>query len=207
MIYKREPENFEQLQPRCEIIGFVGEKAIVMTDGGDIRYVDGLTEENVDIGSVIEESASKPINFLSAQEQEQIMSYVEGVLEDMKVPRLTVVDVVAQSGNEDENLLFGQFLDDFYHASNKVALIKDEPTYDESKKLLLCDMAATVHKLANDYSLPVPEWVFDKKYIFDGIYYAFNTKNPEFQKHLEETTPEEYKQRNLFVGDTSLERC
>ena len=37
-------------------------------------------------------------------------------------------------------------------------------------------------------------------------YYAFDTKNKKFQEYLEKTTPEEYRIRNLMVGDMVLER-
>gem|GEM_PF-557805 len=121
--------------------------------------------------------------------------------------RISIKDIVLMSEDEDEDLLFGQFLDDFYHAEDKYSLIEEEPPYREDKKILLCDLAGTAHKLANDYQLSIPDWVFKKRYTSNVIYYAFNTKNPEFQQHLERTTPLEYKQRNLMVGNTSLERC
>lgn len=47
----------------------------------------------------------------------------------------------------------------------------------------------------------------ESKYFLEEKYYAFDTKNKDFQKYLEKTTPEEYRIRNLMVGDTILEKC
>jgi len=123
------------------------------------------------------------------------------------VNRLSVSDVVKLSSKEDKDLLFGQFLDDFYHADNKAALIADEPPQNDISLWFICFLAGAVHRLANDYHLTIPAWVFKKKYIYPGTYYAFDTKNSDFQKYLAETTPDEYRQRNILVGNNALERC
>lgn len=111
---------------------------------------------------------------------------------------------------EDEMLLYGQLLDNFYSAktdNEKMSLIIDEPEYNEQHIVFLCMLAGTVEKLAKNYNLPIPEWVNEDKYVMKNIYYAFNTQNPEFQKYLSETTPDEYKKRNIMVGESMLERC
>ncbi len=111
---------------------------------------------------------------------------------------------------EDEMLLYGQLLDNFYSAktdNEKLSLIIDEPEYNEQHIVFLCMLAGTVEKLAKNYNLPIPEWVNEDKYVMKNIYYAFDTQNPEFQKYLSETTPDEYKKRNIMVGESMLERC
>lgn len=111
---------------------------------------------------------------------------------------------------EDEMLLYGQLLDNFYSAKTdreKLSLIIDEPVYNEQHIVFMCMLAGTVEKLAKDYNLPIPEWVNEAKYMLKKIYYAFDTQNPEFQKYLSETTPDEYKKRNIMVGESMLERC
>lgn len=111
---------------------------------------------------------------------------------------------------EDEMLLYGQFLDCFYISKTneeRIMLIAEEPIYNIKHKVFLCILAATVEKLSIDYGLPIPKWVNNDKYTMKEIYYAFNTKNIEFQKYLEDTTPYEYKKRNLIVGESMLERC
>lgn len=117
---------------------------------------------------------------------------------------------VSLKEQEDEMLLFGQFLDDFYNAKskeNKYALIKEEPIFDEKNPVFMCMLACAVHKLSNDYNLKTPEWVFFSKYTLKEKYYAFNTENKEYQNFLENTTPVEYKSRNLIYGDSVLKRC
>lgn len=124
--------------------------------------------------------------------------------------RLSIKDVSEQLYSEDEKLLYGQFLDDFYHeesSEGRYNLIKDEPNFINDKEIFMCILAGTAQKLANDYSLDIPKWVFDEKYILKKAYYTLNTKNPKFQEYLRETTPLEYKSRNLFVGKTILDRC
>jgi hypothetical protein len=124
--------------------------------------------------------------------------------------RLSIKDVSEQLYSEDEKLSYGQFLDDFYHeesSEGRYNLIKDEPNFINDKEIFMCILAGTAQKLANDYFLDIPKWVFDEKYILKKAYYTLNTKNPKFQEYLRETTPLEYKSRNLFVGETILDRC
>lgn len=124
--------------------------------------------------------------------------------------RLSIKEVVELLDFQDENLLYSQFLDDFYHAETKIDkynLIKDEPKYKDEYTTFLCILAGTTHKLATDYSLTIPQWIFERKYYLDSVYYALDTKNKEFQAYLMQTTPQEFKERNLMVGNTILERC
>jgi len=128
--------------------------------------------------------------------------------ESMK--KLSIKDVSVKINGEDENLLYGQFLDDFYsekNINNKYNLIKDEPVFDKNNRVFMTVLAGTAHKLAKDYGVKIPEWVFDDKYVLDEVHYAFDTKNIEFQEYLRNTTPTEYKSRNLMSGDTILKRC
>ena len=123
---------------------------------------------------------------------------------------LSIKEISLKLTNENENLLYGQFLDDFYRekdSEGKFALIKDEPNFVQNNVIFMCILAGTAEKLAHDYGLDVPDWVMGSKYILKEVYYAFDTKNPDFQELLKNTTPEEYKRRNLMVGDTMLARC
>ncbi len=93
--------------------------------------------------------------------------------------RLSIKDVSEQLYSEDEKLLYGQFLDDFYHeesSEGRYNLIKDEPNFINDKEIFMCILAGTAQKLANDYSLDIPKWVFDEKYILKKAYYTLNTK-------------------------------
>ena len=120
---------------------------------------------------------------------------------------LTIKDVSTKYTERTELTLFGQFLDDFRNEErDKYALIKEEPLMDNCTALFLCLLAATAHKLANDNGLQIPDWVKRQQYIYDGVYYAFNTSMEDFRRHLEQTTPAEFVQRNLFLGDNVLSR-
>ena len=73
---------------------------------------------------------------------------------------------------EDEMLLYGQLLDNFYSAktdNEKLSLIIDEPEYNEQHIVFLCMLAGTVEKLAKNYNLPIPEWVNEDKYVMKNI--------------------------------------
>lgn len=123
---------------------------------------------------------------------------------------LSISDVVSQASQNDKELLFGQFLDDFYYekeTEKKYTLIKDEPAYLPGEDVFMCMLAAAAHKLANDYGLEIPDWIMKSQYFLEEKHYAFETENQEYRAYLEKTTPEEYKMRNLMLGDTVLQRC
>ena len=103
-------------------------------------------------------------------------------------------------------LVFCTFLDDFKKSKDKAAMISEEPTKGILEDSDFCMLACAVHKLANDNGIQAPEWVFYKKYIMEKPCYAFDTKIKECQKYLRETSPEEYRLRNLFYGENVLMR-
>jgi len=120
---------------------------------------------------------------------------------------LTIKSVSEKYTPKDEYTLFGQFLDDFRNEKDdKYALIQDEPNNKTGMELFICILAATAHKLANDNDLPVPEWVLKQQYVYTGVHYAFNTQIEEYREHLKKTSPAEFKQRNIFLGDNVLSR-
>ena len=118
---------------------------------------------------------------------------------------VTISDVVTC---HNFTLAFGQFLDDFRFTpkEEKYKLIQDEPSCDSVDQVVLCHVAAAVHKLANDNGLDVPKWVYDPAYIMPEPYFAHRTRNVEFQRYLVETSPPEYASRNVFFGDNVLMR-
>lgn len=119
---------------------------------------------------------------------------------------LSLSDVASRGG--DTSLSFGQFLDDFAHASDKAALIADEPDWkpDEAGRWYY-DLAATAHKLANDNGLAVPPWCLEDRYYPDEPQWAFDTEDPDFRTYLEEVTPREFRWHNLFLGPNVLQRA
>jgi len=103
---------------------------------------------------------------------------------------------------------FGTFLDHFYHHEEiRPFLINEEPKKANLPDDDYCLLAATVHKLAKDYFLPIPQWVMDNKFVMAYPVYGFNTKNKEFQDALRATTPIEFSTRNLFLGSNVLSRA
>jgi hypothetical protein len=119
---------------------------------------------------------------------------------------LTLKDVSVLRKTDDINLLIGEFLDGFYYAqSDRASLIHAEPEHDEVD-YMLCFIAAAAHKLANDFNLSVPKWVFNKKYIYPTEYYPRNTDVEAVRQHLKKTSPAEFAQRNVFFGQNVLRR-
>lgn len=116
-----------------------------------------------------------------------------------------IKDVVLKAKEYDFKHAFCTFLDDFKYAYDKYSLIKDEPPeMDGITKKEYSVLAATAHKLANDNKLPIPGWVHNPKYVLDTPYYSFDSK--EGQQYLKKISPVEFKERNLFVTDTAIER-
>ena len=110
----------------------------------------------------------------------------------------------------DFHLLLGDFLDEFYRASNNVRqnMISEPPsnTGKKCEKELLSFAAATAHKLANDYSLEVPAWVFEKTYYMTTQpYFGCNAKG-DLRLLFMYKSPTEFKHRNLFVDENVLSR-
>lgn len=128
----------------------------------------------------------------------------------MRGHNLSIKQISLLWDEEDEMILYGQFLDDFYREdayTEKSKLISEEPLYSEKHKIFLCLLAGSAEKLAKDNMLPIPNWTNDTKYKLKEAYFAFDTENSDFQAYLIQTTPIEYKKRNLMVGNTILERC
>jgi hypothetical protein len=105
----------------------------------------------------------------------------------------------------------GNFLDEFYISNDekKQSMIEDSPL-DFKLKVnpnYLAFIAATAHKLANDYKLTVPDWVFDSACYLSG-------DSPYFTGEVRGTlrlfflflSPTEFKHRNLFVDENVLQR-
>ena len=72
-------------------------------------------------------------------------------------------------------------------------MLADEPEKGILDERQYCSLAAAAHKLANDYSLPVPAWAMQDKYKMPYPVYAFNTEYEDYQELLREVTPDEYK--------------
>lgn len=120
---------------------------------------------------------------------------------------LSLSQLAAQGNLPEMSLAFGQFLDDFAHASDKESLIAEEPIWQGDPGRWRYDFAAAAHKLAHDNGIAVPQWVLGDEYVAQDPYYAFGTENPDFQEYLRSTTPREYQWHNLFLGENILSRA
>ena len=119
-----------------------------------------------------------------------------------------VLDNTGSGGNF--YLLLGDFLDEFYKAADKERqnMISEPPSGigQKCERELLSYAAATAHKLANDYGLDVPSWVFDKNYYMsDRPYFGGNVKG-DLRLLFMYKSPTEFKHRNLFVDEHVLSR-
>ena len=114
-----------------------------------------------------------------------------------------------QSG-DDFYILLGDFLDEFYRADDETRykMIADEPAGPGllCRQEFLCFAAATAHKLANDFGLAIPPWVFDAAYYLrDRPFFACHAKG-DLRLLFMYKSPAEFKHRNLFVDEFVLSR-
>lgn len=106
-------------------------------------------------------------------------------------------------------IYLGDFLDNFKIINNekRYKLIVDKPITNNSSDFYLPFLAAVAHKLANDYELEVPNWVFDPDCYLkgDNPYFTGNVKG-DLRLLFMYISPPEFKHRNLFVDENVLER-
>jgi len=105
-------------------------------------------------------------------------------------------------------LELGDFLDSFYRASveEKSDMLADAPD-KMGKPEYVPFLASTAHKLANDFALQPPEWVFDKRCYLPGMkpYFDCNAMG-NLRLWFMYKSPAEFKHRNLFVDENVLTR-
>ena len=116
---------------------------------------------------------------------------------------ITLTDVI-----EHDDFIFAlcTFIDEFRRASAKQEMIASPPLSIDTRQENLCMLAGAVHKLSNDYGIPMPDWVNDPKYIMPYPVFAFNTKSAEYQQYLVEDTPYEFSSKNMYVGSNAIDR-
>lgn len=109
---------------------------------------------------------------------------------------------------QDFYISLGNFLDEFYgtDARSRFEMIRIEPVCSNIAQVQKAFLAATVHKLANDYSLPVPSWVFEREYYFLNTPYFDCDAQGKLHLLFMYKSPLEFKHRNLFVGENVLVR-
>ena len=109
---------------------------------------------------------------------------------------------------KDFYLLLGNFLDAFYRAdSSTQAAMLDASPVNMAKPEFVPFLAASSHKLAIDYNLGTPSWVFEPRCYLAGTkpHFAFNAKG-RVRLLFMYKSPSEFKHRNLFVDENVLAR-
>ena len=109
--------------------------------------------------------------------------------------------------DRDFYLCLGDFLDEFYCSdnNNRQAMINEAPEFSIPKENLAY-LASAVHKLANDYGIDVPNWVFEPQcYLRDKPFFGCNAKG-NLRLLFMYKSPIEFKHRNLFVDENVLKR-
>lgn len=122
---------------------------------------------------------------------------------------ITIDDVFNSiSEGRDFYISLGNFLDDFYNQTddNKSLILKIEPKNYNVPIYQKAFLASTIHKLANDFNLEVPTWVFESDYYsYDKPYFDCNAKG-NLRKLFLYKSPIEFKHRNIFVDENILKR-
>ena len=121
----------------------------------------------------------------------------------------TIHDISAKTNaGADLYLLLGDFLDSFYRAADKekAAMFSVAPD-DMSKPEYVPFLASAVHKLADDFDIEPPAWVFDERCYLPGSkpHFACNAKG-KLRLWFMYKSPPEFKHRNLFVDENVLQR-
>jgi hypothetical protein len=105
-------------------------------------------------------------------------------------------------------ILLGDFLDEFYRTAPefRTELIRERPV-DMSRPEYVPFLASTAHKLANDYGLLPPRWIFERRCYLPGMkpHFALGAQG-NLRLLFMYKSPSEFKHRNLFVDENVLTR-
>jgi hypothetical protein len=105
-------------------------------------------------------------------------------------------------------LLLGDFLDEFYKAAteSQAEMLREAPDDMRSPELVPF-LAATAHKLADDFTLTLPRWAFERRCYLPGMkpHFGCNAKG-NLRLLFMYKSPAEFKHRNLFVDENVLMR-
>lgn len=119
--------------------------------------------------------------------------------------------VITESARgRDFNLSLRGFLDIFYSYKDDKekmsALIMQEPkVYKNVPHYQYAICAAAANKLANDYGLNVPSWVWKERYYMKEMYFG-DIKKGKLRIYNMLYSPAEFKHRGLFVDENILTR-
>jgi len=130
---------------------------------------------------------------------------------------MTVGELVDKTiaNKEDFGFYLRNFLDDFYalDQEDRQKVLISPVRYHENYRRELSFIAAAVEKLADDYGLACPDWIFDRRYYSaDPLFPAFLERTDPQKKSklrivLMVESPPQFKVRNIFVSRNCLSRA
>jgi len=99
--------------------------------------------------------------------------------------------------------ILSNFLDDMKRNPAHDRLV-DEPAPIEVK--IDAFLAATAEQLAKTYKLPIPRWVFKKRFVLQDPFFPSNLKG-DYRFFALKESPLAFSARNIFVTANVLDRC
>ena len=121
-----------------------------------------------------------------------------------------IVDTI-KSDREKMWFAIGNYLDEFYYALNdeqrRIVLDEEPEWYDDAGKYEMAFISAMVNKLAIDYNLETPLWVYDIKYFeLAKPHFAMDAKG-DLRLILLVESPKQFRMRNIFTTSNVLGRA
>ena len=212
LLLKRELKNIISRLPR----GIVKERRVKDKTYYYLAYREDRKVINKYIG--VDSPEAKKLSKL-VEERKAFENQLKQLQKDWKIynkvgieessDELRQVMTESAKGN-DFSLSFRGFLDIFYsckYDKEKIfSLIKREPQlYKNVPDYQYAMCAATANKLANDYDLEVPSWVWKDRYYMKEMYFG-GIRKGRLRIYNMLYSPAEFKHRGLFVDENILMR-
>lgn len=111
------------------------------------------------------------------------------------------------SGKEGFRVAVGNFMNAFFlyavesrqHLIDDPIQIPENPTREQRSWAAFC--AGAAEYLASRYDLQCPAWVHNPTFCLSEPWYTVPNANLAMRKHLQKTTPEAFRRRNVFCDD------
>lgn len=170
------------------------------------KYIGDEKQEAQELSKLVEERKAYENQLKELQKDWKIYAKV-GIEECSDELRQVIAE--SAKGN-DFSLSLRGFLDVFYSCRNDKEkmydLIKREPRqYKNVPDYQYAMCAATANKLANDYDIEVPDWVWKDRYYMKEMYFG-NVRKGRLRMYNMLYSPAEFKHRGLFVDENILMR-
>ena len=92
---------------------------------------------------------------------------------------------------------------DVFRRNPSIEILQKEPTYDNNVSNAF--YAGVVGKLATEFNLVPPKWIFYKKYFLDNPVFLGGYTGA-YNVFLLKDTPLDFKARNIFIGSNTFDR-